>query len=104
MPTLAFKARFVEPIVDGTKDQTLRKACSMQPGDVIVCTCRWGDPPFARVRVTRVEAVERADLGERDAAADGFASLEELTDFLDDAYGDVETLARISFELVDEGT
>lgn len=104
---MAFKQRFIEPILDGSKRQTLRKAQrargTIEKGDIIVATCRWDQPPFARLRVTEVVAVQREDLGERDAAADGFASLEELVGFLDDAYGDVESFVRISFEPLEEG-
>jgi len=96
---LAFKQRFVEPILTGAKRQTLRKQASLIAGDTVQATCRWGDPPFARLLVTRVDRVVRSRLTRADAQADGFETLRDLLDFLDDTYGTVGVLWRISFEV-----
>jgi hypothetical protein len=96
---LAFKARFIAPILEGAKRQTLRKATKIEPGMVIQARCRWSEPPFATLRVLDVERVPRQQLVEADALADGFTSLDAMLRFLDDTYGQIEQFVRITFQL-----
>lgn len=100
MPAMNFKGRFIDPILSGEKRQTLRKSTGLKPGDEVDCYCRWGQPPFARLKVTSVDRVRRLDLRAADAHADGFATKREMLDFIDATYGVALRLYRIKFEVI----
>ena len=101
MAQLAFKQRFIEPIQEGRKRQTLRKQTLLKEGDLVTARCQWNAPPFAYLRVTAVERVERDLLTGLDAHLDGFDSLDEMLDFMDRTYGCLESCVRVSFELTE---
>ncbi len=94
---LAFKKAFIEPILDGRKTSTLRAQTRLAEGDEVDLACQWGLPPFARARVTRVSEVRREDFSEELARAEGFRSLEEFTDVIDQLYPEVVSFVRIDF-------
>jgi uncharacterized protein YqfB (UPF0267 family) len=56
---LRFRAEYVPPILAGVKSETLRRDVSsgVRVGAVVDAACRYDRPPFARLRVTAVEAV-----------------------------------------------
>src|SRR5262245_8045560 len=94
---LRFTAGFITPILKGRKTQTLRKRSRLQRGDVFDAGCRYGDPPFAQLRVTKVDVVTRDDLTEADARREGALSLSHLLDALDALYPDVPEFVRVRF-------
>jgi hypothetical protein len=96
---LSFRERFIEPIRSGEKRQTLRKSAgAVRQGELVDATCRWGDPPFAKLRITEVETVHVDDLTEHDALLDGFESRDDMLAFLAKTYGAVTELVRIRFD------
>lgn len=84
----------------GDKIQTLRRGTGLRPGDEVDCYCHWGRPAFARVRVTRVTTVKRAELRKSDATADGFESKVEMLTYIDSLYGRLPRMVRIEFRLM----
>jgi hypothetical protein len=81
MPQLLFKKEFFEAIRSGRKTTTLRrwKSCAIWPG------CRATTPGLGVLKIVDCARVEM-DLGEADARADGFESLEELREVLKRLY------------------
>jgi hypothetical protein len=100
MPALTFKKEFIAPIRSGEKRQTLRRGTSMKPGDIVDFYCRWGDPPFARVKITEVTTLRRRELRAADAHADGFPTLKAMLDFVDGTYGILFRFVRVRFEVL----
>lgn len=99
MARLAFKQGFIEPILKGAKTSTLRPSTRVQAGDDVDLACQWGKPPFARARVESVSEVRREDFDEDLARAEGFESLEDLLDVIDQLYPTVGSFVRIDFAL-----
>ena len=98
MKRLSFKKVYIEPILDGSKRQTIRKASSgMVVGDVVASTCSWTQPPFAFAEVTKVQLVRIEDLTPEHAWADGFDSLEELHEVLSELYPTLLEVEVVSF-------
>lgn len=76
MPSpLSFKARYIEPILQGRKRYTMRARTRLKVGDEVAATCRYDRPPFARLRITAIREVRLGDLTEADARADGYTDL-----------------------------
>lgn len=101
MAALSFKKEFIAPIQARSKTSTLRRMTSLQPGDTVDAKCIWGAPAFATLLVTDIEEVAMSDLDDDDAAADGFASLQDLCDWLDKHYPLVENFVRIKFVVLE---
>ena len=80
---LLFKKKFLEPIRQGTKTQTIRlwKHRMMRTGQ------RSYIPGIGAIHVTSVEAVEIDHLTDADALPDGFANAEALRHELQNIYG-----------------
>lgn len=110
MAYLRFTSNYIEPILAGRKVTTMRAndsiAASMKAAldrdGLIDARCRYGDPPFARLRVTAVERKPVRDLRAADALRDGFGSARELRSVLRRRYPGVTTFWLIRFRL--EGT
>lgn len=102
MPALAFKARFVEPILRGEKTSTIRKWVphSVDAGVLVDFYNRRMDPPFCTVRITRRSMVTHAEFNEELAKQEGFDSPEELHKALDDFYPAIKEFVMLEFELV----
>lgn len=89
-----FDKQYVEPILKGEKKTTIRKGIKLnlikdrqETGNTVELLSE--GEVFARAKITKV-IVKRADeLTEDDAIIDGFQNLEELTDALQDIYGEV---------------
>jgi len=84
MPQLFFKKIFLDAIRTGRKTTTLRRwaKCRIHPGDrVYVLRLGW-------LAIGMVEVIEFHALGDTDAKADGFASLAELKNAMDEIYPD----------------
>jgi hypothetical protein len=103
VPTLAFKQPYVEPIMKGSKTQTIRLGSHHEPGDVVACHCRWGEPPFAYVEVVKVEREVRIDkLTNADARRDGFPNRKELIAAIKTFYPLAEVVTVIRFRRVQQ--
>lgn len=104
MAALAFKQTFVEPILDGRKTSTIRPhKAGRAEGVLVKFTCRWGQPPFAFARVTRVSQVTREEMESDDALAqaEGFESGAELRKAIDNFYPwPLTEFDRIEFEVL----
>ncbi len=85
MPRLSFKGRWIAPILSGSKTQTLRLRipATVWIAETIDAACRWGDPPFARLRVLEIDQVRIGDLTPADARREGMRSLAELIDLVE---------------------
>lgn len=98
---LLFKKKFLEAIRQGEKTQTIRlwKYCRMRSGQ------RSYIPGVGYIRVLAVERVELAELEDRDAVPDGFATAELLRSEIAQLYGDVQAEGyrayRIVFQVLD---
>lgn len=100
MAALSFKKAYIEPIQRGEKRQTLRaREPRFKPGDEIVATCRWGDPPFATLVCTRVAPLARCEITDHVAHEDGFPDGAALKEELGRLYPGVEEFWLIQFEL-----
>lgn len=102
MKRLSFKSRYIEPILDGTKTQTLRRYSTTLPqaGEPVSFRCRQDQPAFATARVVAVDGpLTLDDLDEADAAVNGYENLESFLDDVRVLYGSAG-LARVSFVLV----
>lgn len=103
MPGIAFKKVYVEPILKGKKTQTVRLGTSLTEGETLVAHCRWGDPPFAHLRVTEIIRKGINDLTDDDALRDGYANRGDLVEAVQTFYPHAEQVALIRFELVAPG-
>jgi hypothetical protein len=112
MKQIYFKKRFIAPILEGTKTQTIRRVKRRQasfdgmrdqyaPGEAIAAICQYHKPPFAILNVVGSEVIRFASLDEADATADGFTNLAELREALLELLPDAEhvDLLRIRFAL-----
>lgn len=86
MRQLGFKSRFIAPILDGSKTQTLRARSHVQAGDLVSARCRYDQPAFAVLEVTGVDMALTSELTEFDSRADGFQSLADLRQELKTLY------------------
>jgi len=77
---LAFKGRFVEGIVSGSKTTTLRRPSGHLPGvgEIVAFGCQYHRPPFAFAEVIEIRDVTLADLTDADALADGYPDADAL--------------------------
>jgi hypothetical protein len=94
---MSFKKAYAQAIVDGRKTQTLRKATSLSEGDEVACFCKWGEPPFARVRIEAISWVSLWELTDADAQADGFPDRDELVKVLERLYPGTDRFAKLAF-------
>lgn len=104
MRQISFKQRFIAPILDGTKRQTLRTRTTVETGDLALARCRYDRPAFARLRILGVERTQLGDLTERDAIADGLASLADMRQlwgrmYPDEPWRSDRRVFRIHFKL-----
>ena len=88
MATLSFKQAWIEPILNGEKTDTIRKATALVRGDIVAAKCEWVKPPFAYLEVTAVEPVAQRDLDP------------ERRERLAKLYGEGKTLVRIRFRRI----
>ena len=93
---LLFKKKFLDAIRRGEKTQTIRlwKYRLMRPGQ------RSYIPGIGPVWIDRVEPIELAELADRDAQLDGFASVDTLCAELRELYGPVEDSDRHAYRVV----
>lgn len=98
---LSFKAKYMRPILEGSKIQTLRKSTRLRRGDLVAATCSWSRPPFALLEVEDVRQVRVAELDDALAHADGFEDVHDLRKALQDLYPDEAVFAAIRFRLVE---
>lgn len=98
---ISFKKAYITPIQEGEKTTTIRGATALMPGDVVNAFCRWGQPPFATLKVTEVRHVYLSELTDEIAQADGFRDLKELRAALRDLYGRKRRFCLISFDRLD---
>jgi hypothetical protein len=99
---LGFTKDYIEPILTGAKTTTLRRSRpNLAPGDVFGARCRYTDPPFALLRVVRVESVAVSGLTSEDAARDGFSGIEHLRQAIARLYPNQDLLWRVVFERVE---
>lgn len=101
MSRLSFKGRFVEPVKSGVKVQTLRKATTLREGDVVPATCKWGEPPFAHLRILGVEEIGVDQISDEVARGDGFDSAEDLVSWLAKHYPGTVKFSKIAFCVVE---
>jgi hypothetical protein len=80
MKGLTFRARYVAPILAGSKTTTIRRPSNRLPGPLepFRLVCRYDLPPFAFGTVLEVRDVLPVQLTNSDARADGFTDLAEL--------------------------
>lgn len=97
-----FKARFIDPILAGTKTTTIRPAAKVRAvwGDVVALRCRYDQPAFAHARVLDVAPLNPATLTVEQAAADGFDDVADLQALIGTLYPD-EPVVVVTFVLVD---
>jgi hypothetical protein len=100
---LSFKKRYVAPILEGVKVQTIRRNFTGEAGDVVEATCAWGDPPFAKLKIVEVERIVPGLLTDEDARLDGHENAADLRKAIHDIYGDVRAVARVRFEVLGNG-
>ena len=102
MGQLLFKKCFWEPIRNGTKRTTLRRWDRPR----VKAGGRAFAPGVGWLRVDRVDVVDLAALGEADARADGFDTLDEMMTALEALYpahaADGKQWYRVAFEWVGE--
>ena len=100
MAVLYFKSRWIDPILDGVKTQTLRRRIpgTLWCDDTFDAGCSWLDPPFARLEVVSIDHVHVDDLTRADARR-GATMLGTLIDGIEQTYPDVASLVRIRFRL-----
>lgn len=97
MKSLGFKTPYVDLIKSSAKTTTIRQRTNLVAGDVIEARCRWGQPPFAYLRVKEITYKAISDLTDDDALADGFESRQALVATIREFYPQAETVAVISF-------
>lgn len=100
MNTLAFKMPYVPMIKSGEKTQTVRLGTALEVGQVVAAHCRWGEPPFAYLRIEEIIRKAIDDLDDDDAARDGFANREELVQAVLTFYPRAQEVALIRFRRV----
>lgn len=90
MKQLTFRARYVPLILDGSKTTTIRRPRPGLPvaGERVRLICRYDQPPFALATVAEAVDIYADQLTEADARADGFASLADLLDALEEHAAD----------------
>lgn len=99
MVSLSFKKAYIEPIQRGDKTTTLRaREPRFKPGDEIVATCRWGDPPFATLLCTEVAPLAYDEITDHVAREDGFEDGEALKAALARHYPGVHEFWMIRFQ------
>lgn len=88
MKTIWFKGKYIEPILDGTKTDTIRKGIiQIKPGAIIPAQ-NGPRKPFARLKILSCAPIDISDLPpERQA---GVRSI----------YGDCSTLTKIKFSIL----
>lgn len=89
-----FDRQYVEPILKGEKKTTIRKGIKLnlikdrqETGNIVELVSE--GEFFARAKITKVIVKRLDELTEDDAVIDGFQNLEELTEALQDIYGEV---------------
>ncbi len=100
---LLFKKRFLAAIRQGRKRQTIR----LWPYRRMRTGQRSYIPGVGPVRITRVEPIQLEQLTHQDAVADGFDSVEELRQALEEIYQQTPAdkpyqAYRVCFELLEE--
>ena len=101
MAYISFTSRWVEPILDGRKTQTLRRTipATVAVADTIHALCDHRYGPFADLAVLSVDRIALVDLTRADARREGLRSLPHLLDALDALYPGVPNLMRLKFQL-----
>ena len=90
MKQLAFKKKWIEPVLAGEKTSTIRARTSFQVGELVAARCSRQGPPFAQLEIVGVKPLKRASLDPEVAAAEGVLRI----------YPEAEDLVEIGFKRV----
>lgn len=96
---LNFHQHWIDPILDGSKRVTVRRAGSGYRRGDVVKAMRRNHPAFAELCIERVQTVRLDDLTRRQAKLDGHANLEELRSAVTRLYPDADEFDVISFRV-----
>jgi hypothetical protein len=105
MARLRFQSRWIGPILDGRKVQTLRRPARLPRAvlalEIVEASSNDAEPPFARLQILSIDRVYVSHLAPVDATREGLETLSELRAVLRATYGTRPgKLVRIRFRVI----